>query len=61
MEIKYYKVPIQNGTFIDVNYEDIMEGIAFEKHTLQGFGYVATMVEYPFDVITEEEFMRERG
>lgn len=61
MEIRYYKTPIENGAFVGIKYEDIIEGIAFEKHVLQGYGYIATAVEYPLEEVTVEEFNAERG
>ena len=57
----FYKVPIKNGVFEGVNYSDIIEGIAFQRHVDSGIGYVQTSVEYhQFDAITEEEFNSER-
>jgi hypothetical protein len=60
MDIKYYKVPIENGMFVGVDYIDIIEGIAFEKHVEQGYGYIMTQKEYPFEEIPQEQFEAER-
>jgi hypothetical protein len=59
--IKYYKVPIENGSFVGVDYNDILEGIAFEKHVQQGYGYIMTEKEYEFEEVSLEQFELERG
>ena len=58
--LRYYKVPLVDGAFQGVNYDDIVEGIAFDKQSKEGFGYIATYAEYPYEEVTEEEFDTER-
>ena len=58
--LKYYKVPLIDGVFQGVNYDDIVEGIAFAKHAENGFGYISTYVEYPFEEVSEDIFDIER-
>ena len=59
--MKYYRVPIENGEFVGVNYNDIIEGIVFEKHVEEGFGYIATEKEYPLEEVEQQLFETERG
>ena len=60
MALRYYKVPLENGVFQGVQYEDIVEGIAFQKHADTGFGFIATEATYAFEEVTEAEFNAER-
>ena len=56
----FYKVPIEDGHFIGVDYNDIIEGIATASLVEKGFGYIETNTEYPLETITWEEFVKER-
>ena len=38
--MRYYKVPIVNGEFTNINYDTIEEGFAFDKHVKNGYGYI---------------------
>lgn len=58
--LRYYKVPLVDGIFQGVNYDDVVEGIAFEKHSKDGYGYIAMYAEYPFEEVSEEAFDVER-
>jgi hypothetical protein len=58
----YYKVEIVDGSFVGVDYDDILEGIAYSKHVENGYGFVATNKEYnELEIISEDDFNRERG
>lgn len=57
----YYKVPIVDGIFVGVNYDDIIEGVAYARHVEDGYGYVHTDEKYDFREVTEEQFSFERG
>ena len=43
--MKYYKVPIINGEFTNINYDTIEEGFTSDKHVKKGYGYISTMTE----------------
>ena len=59
--MRYYKVPIVNGEFVNVNYDTIEEGLAFDKHVKNGYGYISTMTEcIDIEEISEEMFELER-
>ena len=59
--MKYYKVPIVNGAFANINYDAIEEGFAFDKHVKNGYVYIATFTEYTeIQEISEEMFELER-
>ena len=59
--MRYYKVPIVNGEFANINYNTIEEGFAFDKHIKNGYGYISTMTEYiNIEEISEEMFELER-
>ena len=58
--LRYYKVPLVDGVFQDVNYDDIVEGIAFKKHADSGVGYISAYAEYPFEEVSEDIFDIER-
>ena len=59
--MKYYKVPIINGEFTNINYDAIEEGFAFDKHVKNGYGYIATFAEYTeIQEISQEIFELER-
>lgn len=58
--LRYYKVPIVDGVFVGVNYDDVVEGIAFDKQAEEGFGYIATYAIYDFEEVSEEVFEREK-
>lgn len=59
--MKYYKVPIVNGAFANINYDAIEEGFAFDKHVKNGYGYISTMTEcIDIEEISEEMFELER-
>ena len=59
--MKYYKVPIVNGAFANINYDAIEEGFAFDKHVKNGYGYISTMTEYTeIQEISQEIFELER-
>ena len=59
--MRYYKVPIVNGEFVNVNYYTIEEGLAFDEHVKNGYGYISTMTGYiDIEEISEEMFELER-
>ena len=59
--MRYYKVPIVNGEFVNVNYDTIEEGLAFDEHVKNGYGYIATLAEYTgIQEISQEIFELER-
>ena len=59
--MRYYKVPIVNGEFVNVNYDTIEEGLAFDEHVKNGYGYIATFTEYTgIQEISQEIFELER-
>lgn len=59
--MKYYKVPIVNCAFANINYDAIEEGFAFDKHVKNGYGYISTMTEcIDIEEISEEMFELER-
>ena len=59
--MRYYKVPIVNGEFVNINYDTIEEGLAFDEHIKNGYGYIATFTEYTeIQEISQEIFELER-
>ena len=58
--MRYYKV-IVNGKFVNINYDTIEEGLAFDEHVKNGYGYIATFTEYTeIQEISQEIFELER-
>ena len=57
----FYKAHIINGQFHNISYEDISEGIAYERLVQQGFGYFSSnKLHNGLEQITEDEFNNER-
>lgn len=56
---KFYKVPITDGYFAGVDYNDVTQGVGYNRHVEEGFGYFKTEAEYPFEEVTSEKFALE--
>ena len=56
---KFYRVPIKEGFFEGVDYNNIIQGVGYNRHVEEGFGYIKTEVEYPFEEVTAEKFALE--
>ena len=57
---RFYRVPLVDSVFQGIEYADITEGIATQRHADSGFGFVMTEATYNFEEVTEEKFAAER-
>ena len=58
----YYQVPIVNGYFVGIDYSDIVEGCACQRHVDAGYGFVKTIKEFPeLEAVSELTFLSEMG